>query len=175
MLCNVRIALGLAACWVCVPSVVGQEPPEKPKAKVEFRWLESKQIPDLTEEKGIRTTCGDQLSYLHKQPIFSNQDVAETRLRQHDLEGPLGVQFSVELHLTEEAKKKLATACDDNRAKLLAIIVDGKYLSSWYFDPSKRTEFLPWAGYIRSKSEAEGIVEACNRKVRGLDPSKEKK
>ena len=35
-----RVALGLAVSLACVTATVGQEPPAKPKARIELRWVE---------------------------------------------------------------------------------------------------------------------------------------
>ena len=47
-----RVALGLAVCSACAPAVGGQEPPAKPKAKVELRWVEGNRVEGLTEAVG---------------------------------------------------------------------------------------------------------------------------
>ena len=47
MLWYVRIALGLVVCSAGAPALAA-DPPAKPKARVEFRWLESKRIEGVT-------------------------------------------------------------------------------------------------------------------------------
>jgi hypothetical protein len=163
MLWYTRIALNLAACLAFVTAVVGQEPPAKPKAKVEFRWLEKRPIQDVTEDKGIPITCGGELAYLHKTPILFGNDVTKAHLRKHDFTvGGLPFDlFSIQFDVTDEAKLKLAAASGGERLKLVAIVVDGKYLGASYFKADKITEFAPSAGFISSRIEAERIVESC--------------
>ena len=49
-----RILVALAVGSTCVLSVRSEEPPDKPKVKVELRWVEARLIQGVTEEKGKR-------------------------------------------------------------------------------------------------------------------------
>src|SRR5262249_55833417 len=103
-----RIALGLAVCSSIVPPVVGQEPPARPKAKVELRGVETKRGEGLTEDKGFQSSCApnDIVSPQKKPPLVPPAaEVAEARLNKHDFGGSgLGVNYMVTLHLTKEAR-----------------------------------------------------------------------
>lgn len=159
---STRMAFWLVLCSIIVPSAVGDEPALRRKATVEFRWLEIRPIKDVTEEKGIRTTCGNELSFLHKKPILTGQDVASAQLRRHDLRANgLGVLFDVELHLTQDARQKLKMELGDNGGKELAVVIDGTYWGATSFkDKSMIDKNIPYAGFFSLKSEAERIVEA---------------
>lgn len=156
-----RIALWVAVGSTAVPAARGQEPPARPKARVEFRWLERHFVKGLTEDEGIRTTCGFELSYPHKKPVLANGDVARASLRNHgSVMGLSGDHFMVSFHLTERAKEALAAGCGDEPARALAVFVDGKYWSTWYVRKSGAAVFTPQAGFIPSEAEAERIVAA---------------
>ena len=127
---------------------------------IEFRWLEKRSIQGVTEDKAIPITCGGELAYLHKTPILFGNDVTKAHLRKHDFTvGGLPFElFSIQFDVTDEAKLKLAAASGGERLKLVAIVVDGKYLGASYFKADKITEFAPSAGFISSRIEAERIV-----------------
>ena len=171
---STRIAAWLALCFFFVVlQASGQEPSDKPKPKVEFRWLESQPIPGVTEEKGIRTSCGDELSYLHKQPILTNMDVAEVRLSKIDVrqDGILQEQFMIHFHLTAEGRQILAATCGKSGDKLLAVVIDGTYRGAPYFLKSRdASNFVPFAGYFSSKPMVERIVAAFGGVAPGNQP-----
>ena len=69
MLWHVRIVVGLLVCSACVPAIDGSEPPEK--AKVELRWVETKRIEGLTDDKGFQSSCDTKdVLYPHKRPAL---------------------------------------------------------------------------------------------------------
>lgn len=126
----------LLACSTGVATVSAQEPPARPEAKakpkVEFRWLESGPAKGLTEEKGVRTTCGPGLAYPHLKPVLTVKDVAGTRITSFVINGFGGPResFTVHFQLTKEARKALVEACGGERRKELDVFVDGKYVST---------------------------------------------
>jgi hypothetical protein len=153
-----RIVAGVVACSACV-AADGQEPLPKPKAKVEFRWMEQKPVEGLTEDRGTVVSCGPVLWYLHKESILTNRDVAGAALRETDLrDRNQGVHYTVELRLTGDAKKKLVAACGGRERGLLAVLIDGEYRGVGNFQKVKADEFVSWAGAFTSKAEAERIV-----------------
>ena len=159
-----QIALLLATLFAASAAAFAP-PPAKPKekARIEFRWLENSAIQGVTEEKGIRTTCGDELSYPHSKPVLTNVDVAGTRLTNTDFSrnGLSGDHFMVHFQLTKEARERLVKSCGNARFKVLGVFVDGKYWSAWNFQPQKPNDFEPSAGFISSRAEAERIMAAC--------------
>lgn len=157
-----QLVLSVGVYSTVISVALGQERPAKPTAQVEFRWVECKPINGVTEEKGIRTSCGNTLSFLHTKPILTNVNVAETRLSKHDLSGigfP-GEHFMIAFYLKKQAKQKLIAACGDHPTRLLAILIDGKYRGAANFQKSKVADFVPYAGYISSRADAERIVKA---------------
>lgn len=152
------VSIMTALVMILITSQAGAA--DRPTVKVEFRWAENEPIPGLTEDKGIRLSCGKELTYLHKAPILTNQDVAKAQLKYTDLRrNGLGELYSIDLHLTDNAIQKLAMAKVGNR-KLLVVVVDGRPLSAWMCDKSKLAEFVPRAGFLSKKAEAERIVDA---------------
>ena len=139
----------------------GQEPVVKPKAKIEFRWVEDNPIKDVTEENGI-IAWEDDLMYLHKDVILTSKDVSEAILSKNDLTANgIGVVYSVKLLLTDEAKQKLAMAIEKSGGKRLAVVVDGNIRGATFFkDKATMDANIPSAGFLSSKSEADRIVEA---------------
>src|SRR5262245_31096408 len=133
----------LLAFWFAASSSLGlatpnQEPAAKPKpnAKVEFRWLESSPVKDLTEETGLRTTCGPELMYPHKTAVLTNKNIVAAQFDNHgSVMGLPGDHYLITFHLTEQARKTLGAASGDVPVKELAIFVDGKY---WGTAPVRR-------------------------------------
>lgn len=170
----VRVALGLAVCSACGPAGEGQEPPAKPKAKVELRWVETKQIGGLTEDKGFQSSCDPKdIVYPHKKPalVLTTAEVSAARLTKHDLtRNNLGVHYMVTLHLTKEAREKLAATVEGKQMRLLTVVVDGKYWGVRRYEKDKDAKFvpegahaetfLPDVGFFSSEAEAQRLVDA---------------
>jgi hypothetical protein len=161
------LAVWLVVGLVAVPAVSGQEPAAKPqpgpRAKVEFRWLEAKAIKGVTQEKGIRTTCGDALSYPHAKPVLTQADVVGTQLTAEEFKNMAvpATYYSVKFQFSKEAKKKLVESCGSDAWRVLGIFVDGEYMSAWKFEKAKADTFVPFAGMFSTKPEAERVVEGC--------------
>ena len=166
----VRVALGLMVSAACVPAV-GQEPPARPKASVELRWVETRHVKDLTEEKGFQSSCDpDDIVYPHKKPalVLTAAEVGEARLTTHTIAG--GEHHMVTLHLTKEAREKLAATTEGKGTKLLTVVVDGKYWGvhryekdrdkKFVSDAARAETFTPGVGFFSSQAEAERLVDA---------------
>src|SRR5688500_8754176 len=83
----VRVALVLAVCVAggLVPAQEKKEPAAA-NSHVQFRWMESKHIPGVTEAKGVQTSCDpDDLSYPHLKPVLTVKDIASATLKYYDL------------------------------------------------------------------------------------------
>ena len=168
-----RVVLGLAVCAACVPTAVAQEPPAKPKAKVELRWLESKRIEGLTEDKGFQCSCDPKaIVYPHKKPalVLTATEVSEVSLTEHDFtKNNLGMHYTVSLQLTKAARDKLSEACAREGEHLLTVAVDGTYWGASRYvkgkgdrgvpDQARTENFNPTVG-IWSKAEAQRLVDA---------------
>lgn len=152
-----QIAWSLTVCLAAVAVARAQEP-AAPKPKVEFRWLAATPAKGVTEEKGIQTTCGPELLYPHLRPVLDAADVAGAASREYDL-GNLGVQHLVEFRLTDAARAKLVKAAGDRPLMELAVFVDGRYRSAWYFRKAEAASFAPVAGSF-TKAEAGRVVAA---------------
>jgi len=174
---NMRVALGWTVCWGCVLTAAAQEPATRPKAKVELRWLEDKPIEGLTEENGYRV--GDEpndIAYPHKKPalVLTAAEVDEVRLKKLDFSASgNGVVYLVTLHLTKEAREKLATSCKSNEQQALAVAIDGKCWGGamrYEKDPNtpriapecRAATFTPSVGYFSSEDDAQRLVDAFN-------------
>src|SRR5262245_19369669 len=79
------IALYVAACSAAGPAPTRQAPPARPKATVEFRWLEPEPVKDVTEDRKIQISCGDERWYPHRKPVLTSKDVAGTHVNKLDL------------------------------------------------------------------------------------------
>lgn len=169
-----RIALGLVVCLASIPAGLGQDPPTRAKAKVELRWVETKHTEGLTEEEGFQSSCDPKdIVYPHKQPalVLTTAEVTQARLTEHDFRGSgSGMQYMVTLHLTKEARDRLAASCEGNQMRLLTVVVDGKYwgVRRYEKDPDKpfvperaRAEsFHPEVGFFSSPAAAQRLVDA---------------
>jgi hypothetical protein len=173
---SMRIALGLAVYSAGVAAVGAQEPPAKPKAKVELCWLETKRVEGLTQDKGFRASCDPKdVVYPHKKPalVLTAAEVAEARLTKHESSPGSGWPaelYTVTLHLTKEAREKLAATTEGNEMKLLTVVLDGKYRCVFRYEKDKdkpfvpadaRAEtFTPGVGFFSTKAEAQRLVDA---------------
>jgi hypothetical protein len=158
-----------------VPVVEGQEPPMK-KAKVEFRWVESRSIEGLTEKEGFQSTCDpDSTVYPHKKAalVLTAAEVDEARLIKHDFSGSGGPRelYSITIHLTKAARVKLAESCEGDKKREVTVFVDGKHSRGVHryekdkgkpliADEVRAETFAPTLAYFSSKVEAERIVDA---------------
>jgi hypothetical protein len=171
---SVPLALALAVALTGLPAATAQDPPAKPKARVELRWLESRRIEGLTEDKGMQASCapGD-LVYPHKKPalVLTKAEVREARLTKHDLTAAnIGIQYTVALELTKEARAKLAATVEGTRMRLLTVVVDGKCwgvrryekdpAAQFVPDQARAETFLPDVGFFSSEAEAQRLVDA---------------
>ena len=172
---RMRMVLGLASCLVCVPSGMSQESPSKSKVAVELRWVESKPIEGVTEEEGIQTSCDpDSLMYPHKKPamVLTSAEVKEASLANHDFSrnGLSRSNYMVTIHLTKEAREKLAATCKSDKTQMLTVVVDGEYWGVHRYEKDKTKPFVPWqaraetflpqVGFFSSMAEAHRLVNA---------------
>jgi hypothetical protein len=154
-----------------ITAVNGQEPASARRATVELRWVESGRIEGLTEKEGFQSSCDpDDIVYPHKKPalVLTAGEVSEARLSEHNIANR--DHYLVALHLTKEARDKLAASCEGNEMRLLTVVVDGKYWgvrryekdkSKPFVPPQARAEtFLPDVGFFSSKAEAQRLVDA---------------
>lgn len=166
-----RIVLALTVFSASVMAIAGQESRAQPKMKVEFRWVETKRIEGLTEDKGFQSSCDPKdIVYPHQKPalVLTAAEVAEARLTTHHIAN--GEHHLVTLHLTKAARERLAAACEGNAMRLLTVVVDGKYWGVHRFEKDKDKPFVPAAaraetftpavGFFSSKAEAERLVDA---------------
>jgi hypothetical protein len=167
-----RVALGLVISIGGGSAVLGEEPPAK--AKVELIWLETRRIEGLTAEKGFQASCDPKgIVYPHKKPalVLTAAEVAEARLARHDFsKSGLSVVYMVTLHLTKEARNKLAATRASNEMGLLTVAVDGKYWGVLRYEKDKDKQFVPEAaraetflpdvGFFSSEAEAQRLVDA---------------
>lgn len=160
----IRVGASLAVCWAVVTAAAAQPPPARPpaKPKVEFRWLEDKPVKGVTEDKGIRTSCGDELLYPHKELVLTGDDVVKARVTKitfNALSNPQDMS-TIHFELTAGAKAKLTAAVGPGGTGLLGVYVDGKYWSLAYFQERMKATFELFAGYFTSSAEVDRITGA---------------
>ncbi len=167
-----RVALGMAVSSACVAAILGQEPPAKPK--VELRWVEAKRVEGLTEDKGVQTTCDPMdVMYPHEKAalLLTPTEVSEARLSKHDwTKNGLGVLYKVSLHLTKEARAKLAATVEGNESRWLTVVVDGQSWGCWRYEKDKDKKSVPDqaradtfqvdVGFFLSEGEAQRLVDS---------------
>jgi hypothetical protein len=130
------------------------------EAKIEFRWLEDRPIAGVTLERGLKTSCGEELSYPHKTAILTNADLAWAEAKNHgSVMGVPGDHYLVKFRITEKARKKLLSDSPDGAMRTLGVFVDGKHWSTMPFKPNRPAEFDPFAGYFTSKALVDRIVK----------------
>jgi hypothetical protein len=165
----VRSNLFLAFFMFAVTAAIGQDPAGPRRAAVELRWVECERIEGLTENEGFQSSCDpDDIVYPHRKPalVLTGAEVSEARLTSHEFAGR--ENYLVALHLTKEARDKLAASCKGNEMRLLTVVVNGKFWGVHRYEKDKtkpfvptqaRAEtFLPDVGFFSSKAEAERLV-----------------
>lgn len=176
---NARIAL-MAMCLVCAPTAPGQEPPAKPKLKVEFYWAELKPIKGVTQDepvvvrpqavvarKGgleIDETKPQMKVYLHKRPVLTGDCVAKTELIKDESQNrDYPPHFKVWLRLTEKAKDTLADESKDRKRLhgILIVVVDGNYwyVMGYHKQIATARKFIPVIGDFKSEADAQRFID----------------
>lgn len=163
----------LAVSAIGVSGVVAQEPPGK--AKVEIRWVEWKPVKGVTEVEGFQSSCDPKdIVYPHQKPalVLTPAEVAEVELKEHNLSssGLARANYMVTIHLTKEARAKLAAACSGDEMRLVTIVVDGRYWGVLRYEKDKDKKFVPDAaraesftpgvGFFSSRGQAQRLVNA---------------
>lgn len=156
-----RFAL-VAACLALALSPAGaQDPKPKERAKIEIKWLAAKPVKDLTEAKGIQTTCGPELLYPHLEPVLTNADLASATFKEHDLtKNGLSLLYSVEYTVKAASRKKVVAGLGDAKVGQLAIFVDGRYWGTGIVRAGQIDEYKPFAGMMNNRAEAERAADA---------------
>lgn len=152
-----------AGVWLlllsCLASPSAGQELAKPKATVEFRWIEPQILKGVTEEKGHPIVCGGKDWYAHLKPVLTNKDIATARLTHLRL-GEVE-QHGVEFTLAPGAVKKLTDACGDAPGRWVTVYHDGRWWGASYLEKARPGNFSPpMAGFMLSKAAAEQIVEA---------------
>ena len=143
-----------------------EAPPKEAGPKIEFRWLEDKPIPGLTEEKGIHISETEELSYAHLKPILTNADIVGVKVSSVKFGGTNdpNEHFMLTFDLTAAARKRLAETCGDSGSKMLVARVDGRQSGAPFYLKSRDGEkFTPFAGGITSKQLVDRIVAAFGK------------
>jgi preprotein translocase subunit SecD len=139
-------ALAIVSVGFVLPAR-GDKPDEKPKVKFEIRRAETKAADGLIEA----TVAGEKI-YLHKTPDATNEDIAEARVVENS-----GQKAAIEVVFTREGAKKMATLSEQHTNKPVAILIDGKVIST----PVVKTKFSERARITGefTKEQAEKIVK----------------
>ena len=174
MLKCLRMPMTLPVCAVWVSMGLGKEP-EKQKSTVELRWVESKKIEGVTVNSGIQTSCDPKsIMYMHSKPalVLTKKEVAEAALKEHDFSnnGIPGGQYTVTIHLTKEARAKLAATREGKQMMFLTVLIDGKRWGLYRYEKdsekpfvpeqARAESFAPGVGFFSSQFEAEQLVES---------------
>jgi hypothetical protein len=169
----IRFVLALAMGSVGVAALVGQDA-ARPKARVELRWVECKKIEGVTVDQGVQASCfpGD-IGYPHQKPalVLTAADVAEAPLTTIKFTGTgQGEHYLVTLHLTKNARDRLAANCKGLETRALIVVVDGKYWGIHRYekdqdkpgipDQARAESFVPTVGYFSSRAEADRLLDA---------------
>lgn len=175
MLKCINLALVLFVCLGGFANVYGQQSTKKSKVKVELRWVENEQIEGLTEDEGFQCSCDpDDIVYPHKEPalVVTAADVIDVEMAEHDFSstGLDSQYFMVTIHLTKEAREKLASKGRGSSKRLVTVAVDGKYWGVFPYVRSNRksdtsktshaSRFTPQVGYFSSYAEAKRLVDS---------------
>lgn len=167
--------LGLAVASICLAADNEGKPAVPAKVKVELRWVEATRVEGLTEDTGFQSSCDpDSIVYPHKKPVLvlTAAEVTEVTLSNLDLSknGLSRYNYRVAIHLTREARDKLAAACGKDGERYITVVVDGKCWGLQRYRKGKPTRelppqicaetFQPDVGFFSSKAEAERLMDA---------------
>jgi hypothetical protein len=112
------------------------EPPDKSAVRVEFRLAETSRAEGLIEAPVAGTS---QTIFLHKEPLLTNQDIADARVVLSELEEP-----AVDVRFVPAARQKMREATGAHRGKPIAILVDGRVVTApivtWQIGESARIQ-----------------------------------
>lgn len=160
---------------IATPNALGEQRDAAAKPKIELRWVETKQIPNVTEAEGFQSSCDpDSIVYPHNKPalVLTSKEVKEVQLRNNDLSknGLSSQNYTISFILTDEARRALAATCEGTKMRLLTVIVDGHPwgIHRYEIDPdapfvparAQAASFVPEIGFLSSKAEAQRIVDA---------------
>lgn len=165
-----RIVQALIVCSAVIAYAAGQESPPKAKARVELRWVETKPINGVTEDKGYQKSCEPKdIVYPHREAalVLTSADVSDVCLTRYDFsrEG-VGVQYTVTFRLRKESREKLDATIEGHGTRLLTVVVDGKY---WGVHPyekggdekqTRSKSFVLYVGFFPSEAKASRFVDA---------------
>lgn len=171
---QVRIAVALAISSAYLAIIVGQQPAAKAGTSVELRWVETRRVEGLTEDEGFQSSCDPKdVVYPHQKPamVLTTAEVREVRLVAHNFStSGSGVQYSVVLDLTNEAREKLAATYEGKEMRLLTVLVDGKYWGVRRYEKDPEKKFVPEqaraetfhldVGYFSSLDKAQPLFDA---------------
>ncbi len=146
-------------------------------AKLEIRLAENKPGNGLSK---IRSQDTKQDLYLHQTSIVTNRDIVKVRVQKHTVPeyllefirtGKLKVDqdpddvYEVTLRFTEEAGARMAKATEKHIGKPMAILLDGKVVTSAVVSQRIEGEAVIVGGLLGlSRVEAQRIANALNRK-----------
>lgn len=167
-------------CLVLLPDTRAQDAAQTPETRVELRWVETTRIPDVTEDAGIQSSCDpDDVVYPHRKPalVLTAAEISEARLTRQNIAG--GTHYLVTLHLTQEARDRLAAACDSDGTRLLTVMVNGRPWGVRRYEKNpdqpfvpaqaRAATFTPDVGFFSSRFEAQRLVDAFRPKHNEMD------
>ncbi len=152
-LCFHRVLFAVT-CLGLTPWLPSAQADEPVKAKLEFRRAETKPAEGLTEAMVLGQK--DKI-YLHKAAELTEADVAEVRVGMDRFSDPC-----IDITFTKKGAEKMAKLSESHIDKPLAILVEGKVISS----PTVYSKFSDQAQITGrfTKEEAEKLVKAIKSK-----------
>ncbi len=167
-----RVALGMAVCFVSVSAIMGQEPPAKPKAKVELRWIERKHIEGLTDidMRFQRSENAGDFAYPHKKPalVLTPAMVAKVNFG-HFVLASID-QYGVTIQLTHKARQALARKAEGTKRRWITVVVDGRCWGTRRYEPLNEMSgassatwaknYNPHVGFTSSKAYVQRVADA---------------
>ncbi len=166
------VAVGMVVCFVSVSAIMGHEPPAKPKAKVELRWIEGEHIEGLTdfEMRYPASENRDDFAYPHKKPalVLTPAMVAKVSITHFVLASR--DQYGVKIQITEKAREALAMTFEDTKTRWITVVVDGRCWGTRRYDPSNEKSdggpatwaknYNPHVGFTSSKAYVQRVADA---------------
>jgi len=161
-----------------IPALASQRQ-DLPSVRLEFRLAEDALGNGLIESKVQHT--GEKI-YLHKEAVITNEDIIEAQMerftkRKEVIEAvrALGINvdpdidqesFQVRIRFTKSAGERMAKVTEQNRWKILAVLVDGKVIAAPQISAKISNEaiIIGGGGLGFTKQEAERLVSALNKK-----------
>ena len=172
-LLTIVFAVSAASFGVAQPPPAPKKAPQDPD-RIELRMVELRPIEGVTEPEGFTYNEQGGLAYFHKEPalVIKPSDVDQIVVRKNTSpQGLFPPDFSVKIHLTDNARKQIAAKAADGDGMRFIVGYFGNKQSTILFryeiketsgvpDNNQAKSFIPLLSFSNSAVRVEDVVKA---------------